>query len=30
MEIDISWSDILFNLVHLVTAGVLSLPIAWD
>jgi len=30
MEFDITWSEIVFNLTHLLTAGVLSLPVAWD
>lgn len=30
IEFDVTWSQILFNLVHLLTAAVLSLPIAWD
>jgi putative Mg2+ transporter-C (MgtC) family protein len=29
-DFDISWNEIVFNLVHLVVAGVLTLPIAWD
>ncbi len=29
-DFDISWPQIVFNLVHLLTAGVLALPIAWD
>lgn len=30
IELDISWSQIVFNLVHLLMAGALSLPVAWD
>ena len=30
VDIDISWPQIVFNLVHLLAAGVLSLPVAWD
>lgn len=30
IELDISWPEIIFNLLHLVIAGVLTLPIAWD
>ncbi len=30
IEFDVTWSQIMFNLVHLLTAAVLSLPIAWD
>jgi putative Mg2+ transporter-C (MgtC) family protein len=29
-ELDISWAQIVFNSVHLVIAGALALPIAWD
>ena len=29
-ELDISWAQIAFNSMHLLIAGVLSLPIAWD
>lgn len=29
-ELDISWQQIVFNSLHLVIAGVLTLPIAWD
>jgi putative Mg2+ transporter-C (MgtC) family protein len=30
LELDFSWSQIVFNLVHLVVAGLLTVPIAWD
>lgn len=30
IELDISWSQIIFNLSHLLMAGALSLPVAWD
>ena len=30
LDLDISWPQIAFNLVHLLVAGVLSLPVAWD
>jgi putative Mg2+ transporter-C (MgtC) family protein len=30
IEIDISWAQILFSLTHLLAAGVLALPVAWD
>ncbi len=30
IEFDVTWSQIMFNLLHLLTAAVLSLPIAWD
>ncbi|MEJ2257160.1 MAG: MgtC/SapB family protein [Woeseiaceae bacterium] len=30
LELDFSWSQIVFNLVHLVIAGLLTVPIAWD
>ena len=30
IELDISWPQIVFNLVHLLMAGALSLPVAWD
>ena len=29
-DLDFSWPQIVFNLVHLVMAGVLTVPIAWD
>lgn len=27
---DISWTEVTFNLVHLLIAGALALPVAWD
>ncbi len=30
IEFDISWAQILFSLSHLLAAGVLALPVAWD
>lgn len=30
IEFDISWPQILFSLTHLLAAGVLALPVAWD
>ncbi|NNF40862.1 MAG: MgtC/SapB family protein, partial [Woeseiaceae bacterium] len=30
MDFDISWTQVLFSLTHLVVAGVLALPVAWD
>ncbi len=30
IDFDISWAQILFSLTHLLAAGVLALPVAWD
>ena len=30
MIMDLSWTEILLNLLHLLIAGLLSLPVAWD
>ena len=29
-ELDITWGQIIYNSLHLVIAGLLTLPIAWD
>lgn len=30
IEFNVAWQEIVTNLAHLMTAGVLSLPVAWD